>query len=92
MNTYQERMAAAYRKGRNKAMGRKKKIRFTSSVNPFPNYETNCPMKDIPSHDSRVLGALPKRKSYESNHTIAPAFNKGPYMVISEDCIKDIGR
>jgi len=49
-------------------------------------------MKDIPSHDSRVLGALPKRKSYESNHTIAPAFNKGPYMVISEDCIKDIGR
>ena len=84
MNTYQERMAAAYRKRRNKVIGRRKKIRF--------NYETNCPMKDIPSHDSRVLGALPKRKSYESNHTIAPAFNKGPYMVISEDCIKDIGR
>ena len=70
MNTYQERMAAAYRKRRNKAMGRNKNIRFASSVNPFPNYETNCPMKDIPSHDSRVLGALPKRKSYPTTNLL----------------------
>lgn len=91
MNTYRERMAHAARKRRNKAAGRKKKVVSFGTV-PFPNYETNCPTKNIPSLNQRVLGALPKRKTYTSNHTIAPAFNKGPYMVISKDCIKDIGR
>ena len=33
-------------------------------------------MNDVPSLDTRVLGALPKRKAYTSTHTIAPAFNK----------------
>jgi len=91
MNTYRERMVHAARKRRNRAIGRKKKTIFSSTL-PFPNYESNCPMKDIPSLNERVLGALPKRKSYQSNHTIAPAFNKGPYMVIPESCIKDIGK
>jgi len=27
-----------------------------------------------------------------SNYTIAPAYNKGAYQVISKDSIKDIGR
>ena len=50
-------------------------------------------MADVPSMDSRVLGAVtPPRKSYTSNHTIAPAYNKGPYQVISPKNIKDIGR
>ena len=52
-----------------------------------------CPMKDIPSLDTRKLGAVtPPRKSYSSSHTIAPAYNKGPVMVITESCIKDIGK
>ena len=52
-----------------------------------------CPMGDIPSVDSRQLGAVtPPRKSYSSGHTIAPAYNKGPIMVIPESCIKDIGK
>ena len=52
-----------------------------------------CPMKDIPSLDTRKLGAVtPPRKSYSSSHTIAPAYNKGPIMVITESCIKDIGK
>ena len=91
MNTYRERMVHAARKRRNRAIGRKKKIIFSSTL-PFPNYESNCPMKDIPSLNERILGALPKRKAYQSTHTIAPAFNKGPYMVIPESCIKDIGK
>ena len=38
-----------------------------------------CPMKDIPSLDTRKLGAVtPPRKSYSSGHTLAPAYNKGP--------------
>jgi len=52
-----------------------------------------CPMRDIPSLDTRRTGAVtPPRKSYSSSHTIAPAYNKGPLMVIPESCIKDIGR
>jgi len=52
-----------------------------------------CSFKDIPSTDTRRLGAVtPPRKSYSSSHTIAPAYNKGPLMVIPESCIKDIGR
>ena len=52
-----------------------------------------CPMRDIPSLDTRRLGGVtPPRKSYSSGHTIAPAYNKGGYQVISKDCIKDIGR
>ena len=52
-----------------------------------------CPMKDIPSLDTRKLGAVtPPRKSYSSGHTRAPAYNKGPVMVITESCIKDIGK
>ena len=52
-----------------------------------------CPMKYIPSLDTRKLGAVtPPRKSYSSGHTLAPAYNKGPVMVITESCIKDIGK
>ena len=52
-----------------------------------------CPFRDIPSLDTRQLGAVtPPRKSYSSSHTIAPAYNKGPVMVITESCIKDIGK
>ena len=52
-----------------------------------------CSFRDIPSTDTRRLGAVtPPRKSYSSNHTIAPAYNKGPIMVITESCVKDIGK
>jgi hypothetical protein len=55
--------------------------------------QVECPMSDVPSLDSRLTGAVtPLRRSYTSNHTIAPAYNKGGYQVISKDCIKDIGR
>ena len=51
------------------------------------------PFTEIPSTDTRRTGAVtPPRKSYSSNHTIAPAYNKGGYQVISKDCIKDIGK
>ena len=52
-----------------------------------------CPFEDIPSVDTRQTGAVtPPRTSYSSKHTIAPAYNKGPIMVITESCIKDIGK
>ena len=50
-------------------------------------------IEDAPSLDTRRTGAVtPPRKSYSSNHTIAPAYNKGPIMVITESCVKDIGK
>ena len=62
-------------------------------VDVLKRKETKCPMSDVPSLDTRVLGAsTPPRKSYTSTHTIAPAYNKGPYQVISQSNIKDIGR
>ena len=91
MFTYQERMANAQRKRRNRLVKKRRHVKFVSNA-PFPNYETYCPWRNIPSRDDRMLGAIPKRKAYQSSHTIAPAFNKGPYMVISESCIKDIGK
>ena len=49
--------------------------------------------RKVPSLDSKHTGPLPKPKVYKSTkHTIAPAYNKGPYQVISETNIKDIGR
>ena len=54
---------------------------------------SKCPMSKIPSKDTRALGAVtPPRKSYSSTHTIAPAYNKGAYQVITESNFKDIGR
>jgi hypothetical protein len=47
--------------------------------------------RNVPSRDSRV-GAIPKKKVHKTNHTIAPAYNKGGYQVISPENIKDIGR
>ena len=55
--------------------------------------DTECPMRKIPSKDTRALGAVtPPRRSYTTSHTIAPAYNKGPYQVISQSNIKDIGK
>ena len=45
----------------------------------------------VPSRDDR--GAMiPKKKIHKTNYTIAPAYNKGPYQVISKSNIKDIGK
>ena len=55
-------------------------------------YERKCPMANVPSLDTRVSMA-PKRDPLKSTaHTIAPAYNKGAYQVISSENVKDIGR
>jgi len=62
-------------------------------IDTLKRKETKCPTNSIPSKDTRALGAVtPPRKSYRTNHTIAPAYNKGGYQVISPKNIKDIGR
>ena len=47
--------------------------------------------REVKSKDGRV-GVAPRAKQYKSQHTIAPAYNKGAYQVIPPKEIKDIGR
>ena len=46
----------------------------------------------IPLSDNIPVGVAPKKELIPHNFTIAPAYNKGPYQVISKSNIKDIGR
>ena len=45
-----------------------------------------------PLSNTIPVGATGKRKVFEHNFTIAPAYSKGAYQVISREDIKDIGR
>ena len=47
--------------------------------------------RDVKSHDARV-GVAPTAITRKSDHTIAPAYNKGAYQVIPRKEVKDIGR
>ena len=46
----------------------------------------------FPLSDDIPVGVAPKKAVIPHNFTIAPAYNKGPYQVISKNDIKDIGR
>ena len=48
--------------------------------------------RELPSHDSGTTEVATKKEIYKTNHTIAPAYNKGPYQVISSINLKDIGK
>lgn len=62
------------------------------NINVFQKKDKECPWSKIPSLDTRK-GVAAKRDSIKSTqHTIAPAYNKGAYQVISKQNIKDIGR
>ena len=53
----------------------------------------SSPAKDLaPTSNVIPVGVAPQRKTPKHNFTIAPAYNKGAYQVISERDIKDIGR
>ena len=58
------------------------------SVGSSPTEDTN----QIPLSDDVPVGVAPKKELIPHNFTIAPAYNKGPYQVISKNDIKDIGR
>ena len=47
--------------------------------------------RELKSHDARV-GVAPKKTAHKSEHTIAPAYNKGAYQVIPRKEVIDIGR
>ena len=45
-----------------------------------------------PTSNTIPVGVAPQRKLLDHNFTIAPAYNKGAYQVISRRDVKDIGR
>jgi hypothetical protein len=48
---------------------------------------------DLPPVSNVIpVGVAPKKKMIDHNFTIAPAYNKGAYQVISKNSIKDIGK
>ena len=48
---------------------------------------------DLPPLSNVIpVGVAPKKKVMNHNFTIAPAYNKGAYQVITKDNIKDIGK
>jgi len=45
-----------------------------------------------PLSNTIPTGTTPRKEVFEHNFTIAPAYNKGAYQVISKQNVKDIGR
>ena len=57
----------------------------------FESFHPDQPNLAPLSNDIPV-GIAKKKKVMDHNFTIAPAYNKGAYQVISKNSIKDIGR
>lgn len=75
------------RRGRSKnIVGRE----FNMSQEPFRRVQDNYPSADI-TRSAHNTAKVEKPK-LSSNVTIAPAYNKGAYQVISKENVKDIGR
>ena len=53
---------------------------------------TSPAINQIPLSDDIPVGVALKKELIPHDFTIAPAYNKGPYQVISKSNIKDIGR
>jgi hypothetical protein len=71
----------------------------SGGVNDTPPKKYQSPIRadltegSIPSLSNTIpVGVTPKKEIHEHNFTIAPAYNKGAYQVISKKDIKDIGR
>jgi hypothetical protein len=88
MSTFKERQAKSKRK---KLSVRKSTFKTESSCQ-FPDLSFPDRNPQAKSVDSRQA-YISKSKSYDSSgFTIAPAYNKGPYMAIPRKEVIDIGR
>ena len=92
-------MALTFGSLRHTSSGRKKKPlltskRYTPKFQPLK--ETDVYRRDTKQYKSAGVSGtsttLSIRPKLDSKYTIAPAYNKGAYQVISKENIKDIGR
>ena len=77
-------------------MGKSGDANGTICVNEYQG-ESHHPVKGSipflpPTSNVIPVGVAAQRKTPNHNFTIAPAYNKGAYQVISKRDIKDIGR
>ena len=88
-----ERKHAKYLK---RIMGKSGDANGTICVNEYQGESHRLAEGSIPSlpplSNNIPTGVAAKRKLHDHNFTIAPAYNKGAYQVISRKDIKDIGR
>lgn len=73
---------------------RRKKQAFTPYV-PSSVYRRETPEYKSVSIDPKIAAGVENssyKKEISSKYTLAPAYNKGAYQVISKENIKDIGR
>ena len=64
----------------------------SSNLTRVGSIPTSPAINQITLSDDIPVGVTPKKEFIPHNFTIAPAYNKGPYQVISKSNIKDIGR
>ena len=88
-----ERKHAKYLK---RIMGKPGGANGTTCVNEYQGESQHLAEGSIPFlpplSNNIPTGVAAKRKVHDHNFTIAPAYNKGAYQVISRRDVKDIGR
>lgn len=70
---------------------RKRVINFKPYEEP-DTYRRETPEYKSYDHFADINTELVERPQLDSKYTIAPAYNKGAYQVISRENVKDIGR
>lgn len=58
----------------------------------IPSYQTKTSLPPTSDKVTYVPNAPREKPSGAKNFTVAPAYNKGPSMLITEENIKDIGK
>ena len=95
-------MNYTYSGRRKKSYTKTKKVKETKNLGRDTSNSRSRDIMDYPSASSNTSnGHVPtkvdeqyaqERRNVSSNYTIAPAYNKGAYQVISKDNTKDIGK
>ena len=95
-------MNYTYSGRKKKSYTKTKKVKETKDLDRNTNNRNKPSTMDYPSVSSHPSnGHVPTkvdeqyaqaRREVSSNYTIAPAYNKGAYQVISKDNTKDIGK
>ena len=95
-------MNYTYSGRRKKSYTKTKKVKETKNLDRDTNNSRSSSTMDYPSASSHPRNGhvstkvdeqyAQARRDVSSNYTIAPAYNKGAYQVISKDNTKDIGK
>ena len=79
---------------RSSQVRRRQQIHFwrTTKMPVYREEEQKYPSAKLGNPDANETAKKDRQYTASSIHTVAPAYNKGAYQVITEENIKDIGR